>query len=260
MRVLIIEDEKAAARNLRAMLQNIVPQVDVLAVTDSITESAEWLSANPMPDIIFMDIHLADGSAFEIFEHIKITAPIIFTTAYDEYALKAFKVNSIDYLLKPISESELQQAIDKLTTLQNTESLRVPQKLDVFLDSLQQHAQHKTHFLIPSKGDKLTLLPVCDVQFFFVSGGGVRAVIKEGESYLMPQSLEDISESLNPTEFTRVNRQYIISRRAVKDIDLWFNGRLSVNLRISTPEKIIISRTKVTEFKAWLMGTPSGKF
>lgn len=259
MKVVIIEDEKAAVRNLSAMLQNVVPTVDILAVMDSITESVEWLSANPMPDVIFMDIHLADGSAFEIFEHTKITAPIIFTTAYDEYALKAFKVNSIDYLLKPISEQDLKQAIDKLITLQHTDSMIVPQKLDLFLTSLQQHARHKTHFLIPSKGDKLTLLPVCDVQFFFVSSGDVRAVVKEGESYVMPHSLEDISESLNPAEFTRVNRQYIISKRAVKDIDLWFNGRLSINLRISTPEKIIISRPKVAEFKTWLMGDTDDK-
>lgn len=260
MKVIIIEDEKAAVRNLKAMLQNVVPQASVLAVTDSITESVEWFSANAMPDVIFMDIHLADGSAFEIFEHTKITAPIIFTTAYDEYALKAFKVNSIDYLLKPISESELKQAMDKLTMLQNTDSLRTPQKLDLFLTSLQQHTQHKTHFLIPSKGDKLTLLPVCDVQFFFVSGGEVRAVVKEGESYLMPHSLEEVSESLNPAEFIRVNRQYIISKKAVKDIDLWFNGRLSVNLHIYTPEKIIISRTKVAEFKSWLTSDAADKF
>lgn len=252
MKVLIIEDEKAAVRNLKAILQEVVPQADILAVTDSIAESVEWFSHHPMPDVIFMDIHLADGSAFEIFEHIKITAPIIFTTAYDEYALKAFKVNSVDYLLKPISESDLKQAIDKLRKLQK--GVGDP-KFESFISNFREHLKYKTHFLVPTKGDKLSLVPVCDIQYFFVSGNEVRAFISDNESYVIPQSLEEIADSLDPTTFIRVNRQFIISKDSVKDVDLWYNGRLSVNLKLATPEKILISRTKVTEFKAWLVGS-----
>lgn len=251
MRVLIVEDEKAAVRNLKAILQEVVPLADILAVTDSIAESVEWLSHHPMPDIIFMDIHLADGSAFEIFEHIKITAPIIFTTAYDEYALKAFKVNSVDYLLKPISGTDLKQAVDKLNSLQKCDA---DTNLDSFISHFRKHIRYKTHFLVPTKGDKLSLVSVCDIQYFFVSNNEVRAFINDNESYIIPQSLEDISDSLDPSEFIRVNRQFIISKNSVKDIDLWYNGRLSVNLRLAIPEKIIISRPKVHEFKEWLIG------
>lgn len=252
MRVLIVEDEKAAVRNLKAILEEVVPSVDILAVTDSIAESVHWLSHHPMPDVIFMDIHLADGSAFEIFEHIKITSPIIFTTAYDEYALKAFKVNSVDYLLKPISGTDLHHAVDKLNTLQKCDT---GTNLDSFISHFREQIRYKTHFLVPTKGDKLYLVSVCDIHYFYVCNNEVRAFINDTQSYIIAQSLEDISDSLDPSQFIRVNRQFIISKNSVKDIDLWYNGRLSVNLVLSTPEKIIISRPKVHEFKRWLIGS-----
>lgn len=237
MKALIIEDEKAAVRNLTALLQEVDPQVEVIAVLDSVTDSVAWFEANPAPDIVFMDIHLADGPSFEIFDHTRIDCPIIFTTAYDEYALKAFKVNSIDYLLKPIGLADLKHAFEKLKTLHTA-----------------QDSQESLSALIPYKGDKLLPLAVDQVQYFCISGGVTKAVVSERESYGLPYTLDELAESLDPDRFFRANRQYIISRTAVKDIDLWFNNRLSINLKVPTDEKILVSKLRVNDFKTWFAG------
>lgn len=252
MKALIIEDEKAAVRNLTALLQEVDPQVEVIAVLDSVTDSVAWFEANQAPDIVFMDIHLADGSSFEIFDHTRIDCPIIFTTAYDEYALKAFKVNSIDYLLKPIGLADLKHAFEKLKTLHNTQDSQ--ESLSALIHSLQKRDRYKTHFLIPYKGDKLLPLAVDQVQYFCISGGITKAVVSERESYGLPYTLDELAESLDPDRFFRANRQYIISRTAVRDIDLWFNNRLSINLKVPTDEKILVSKLRVNDFKTWFAG------
>lgn len=252
MKALIIEDEKAAVRNLTALLQEVDPQVEVIAVLDSVTDSVAWFESNPAPDIVFMDIHLADGSSFEIFDHTRIDCPIIFTTAYDEYALKAFKVNSIDYLLKPIGLADLKHAFDKLKTLHNAQDSQ--ESLSALIHSLQKRDRYKTHFLIPYKGDKLLPLAVDQVQYFCISGGVTKAVVSERESYVLPYTLDELTESLDPDRFFRANRQYLISRTAVKDIDLWFNNRLSINLKVPTDEKILVSKLRVNDFKTWFAG------
>ena len=154
MNALIFEDEKAAVRNLKALLCDEAPDIEIIAVLDSITESVEWFRANPMPELIFLDIHLADGSSFEIFEHVDITCPIIFTTAYDEYALRAFKVNSIDYLLKPIGQSDIRKAIGKLRQLKAESPVKEPDYSSL-ISVLKRQESYKTHFLVPVKGDKL---------------------------------------------------------------------------------------------------------
>lgn len=254
MKALIIEDEKAAVRNLKALLKEVAPQMEVIDVLDSVTESVAWFEANPAPDLVFMDIHLADGSSFEIFEHVRITAPIIFTTAYDEYALKAFKVNSVDYLLKPIGPADLRQALAKLEELHHAPESR--DSLPELIRTLQKRGRYKTHFLIPSKGDKLLPLAVDQVQYFCISEGVTRAVISSRESYVLPCTLDELTESLDPERFFRVNRQYLISRGAVQDIDLWFNNRLAINLRIPTggEGRILVSKLRVNEFKNWFSG------
>lgn len=252
MKALIIEDEKAAARNLKALLKETAPQTEVVDVLDSVTESVAWFEANPAPDVVFMDIHLADGSSFEIFDHVRITCPIIFTTAYDEYALRAFKVNSIDYLLKPIGASDLRQALDKLETLHQTPDSR--DSLTEMIRTLQRRGHYKTHFLIPYKGDKLLPLAVDQVQYFCIADGVTRAVVNSRESYVLPCTLDELTESLDPERFFRVNRQYLISRGAVRDIDLWFNNRLAINLRVPTEGKILVSKPRVNEFKTWFSG------
>lgn len=253
MKALIIEDEKAAVRNLQALLSEVAPDMEILAVLDSITETIDWFRASPIPDLMFLDIHLADGSAFEIFEHVEIRCPIIFTTAYDEYALKAFKVNSIDYLLKPIDRKDIQKALDKLKLL-NSDSTNKEPDYTSLLRALKKEENYKTHFLIPVKGDKLLPVSADSILFFHIDEGVVKAMMADGKEYIFPQTLDELTDSLNPAFFFRVNRQYLISRKAVLDIDLWFNGRLSVNMKVSVPEKILISKARVSEFKEWFAG------
>lgn len=255
MKAVIIEDEKAAVRNLTALLAEVAPGTEVIAVLDSIAESADWFGKNPVPDLVFMDIHLADGSAFEIFQRVEIHCPVIFTTAYDEYALKAFKVNSVDYLLKPIGAEEVAQALKKLDFFKSrTAGPAAGEEAGIrgLLQALKQQQSYKTHFLIPRKGDKLLPLAVEAVYFFYISDGMVKAVTADGE-YPVPHTLDELADVLNPAQFFRVNRQYLIARKAVRDIDLWFNSRLSVNLVVPVPEKILVSRVRAGDFKEWFM-------
>lgn len=252
MKTVIIEDEKAAVRNLTVLLEEVAPEVEIVATLDSIKETVEWFDSHSLPDLVFLDIHLADGSAFEIFERTKINCPVIFTTAYDEYALQAFEVNSVDYLLKPIGEENIRRALAKLNVLQSGGvKSSLPPDVYSLLRALKQEENYRTHFLVPQKGDKLLPLSVDRILFFYISDGGVRAVVADGSEYSFSQTLDELSECIHPGLFFRVNRQYLISRKAVKDIDLWFNSRLSVNLVLPVSEKIVVSKTKVTDFKDW---------
>jgi len=250
MKTLIIEDEKAAVRNLNALLSEVAPEIEVVAVLDSIAETLEWFSLHTPPELVFMDIHLADGSAFEIFEHIQISCPVIFTTAYDEYALKAFKVNSVDYLMKPIAQSDIKKALEKLSCLTQTTSVKEPDYLPL-LKALRKEENYKTHFLIPVKGDKLLPVAVEEIHFFHIEDGVVKAVTRQDQIFIFSQTLDELNDCLNPQHFFRVNRQYLISRKAIRDVDLWFNSRLSINLKHPTPEKILVSKARVSEFKDW---------
>ncbi|CCZ09118.1 LytR/AlgR family response regulator transcription factor [Culturomica massiliensis] len=254
MKAVIVEDERAAVRNLTALLTDVTPEMEVIAVLDSISESVEWFKEHKSPDLVFMDIHLADGSAFEIFRHIEIACPVIFTTAYDEYALKAFKVNSVDYLLKPIGAEDVRNALKKLELFRSaTGEPESGEDIQGLIRMLRRQESYKTHFLVPQKGDKLLPLSVESVYYFYINEGIVKAVTMEGKEYPVSHTLDEIADSLNPMRFFRVNRQYLIARKAIKDIDLWFNGRLSVNLIVPVPEKILISRVRVAEFKEWFV-------
>jgi DNA-binding LytR/AlgR family response regulator len=204
------------------------------------------------PELLFLDIHLADGSAFEIFRHADISCPIIFTTAYDEYALKAFKVNSIDYLLKPIDVDAVHQSLAKLKALSGKDSVRTD--LQNFIGSFIKASTYKTHFLIPLKGDKLFPVQTSEIACFFIDASLVRAKTFEDKTFTFEYTLDELANMLNPSDFFRANRQFIIARKAVKDIDFWFNSRLSVNLKIAVPEKILISKARVPEFKNWFVG------
>ena len=258
MKTVIIEDEKAAVRNLTSLLNEVKPDARIEAVLDSISSTIEWVSSHPMPELVFMDIHLADGSAFEIFNHVSITCPIIFTTAYDEYALRAFKVNSIDYLLKPIGKEDIEHAFNKLEGLQDVIDKHHPplpqqeNELLKLIHSLKKQENYKSHFLIPTKGDKLLPVSVDMIQLFYIKDCQVKVVLTDGTEYCFSQTLDELTDCLNPSLFFRANRQYLISREAIKDIDLWFNSRLSINLRYSgIKEKILVSKARVAEFKEW---------
>ena len=204
-----------------------------------------------------MDIHLADGSAFEIFDHVDITCPIVFTTAYDEYALRAFKVNSVDYLLKPIGKSDIEKAFHKLEQLHGSEQGKSPDNaLLQLIHSLKKQESYKTHFLIPAKGDKLLPVSVDMILLFYIQDCKVKVVLADGKEYTFPQTLDEITECIDPSLFFRVNRQFLISREAIKDIDLWFNNRLSINLRCKvSDEKVLVSKARVQEFKDWFSKT-----
>lgn len=251
MKALIVEDEKAALRNLKAVLAEIDADIEVAGEVDSVADTLEWLEEHPVPDLLFLDIHLADGSAFELFEHVEIACPVIFTTAYDEYALRAFKVNSVDYLLKPINKTDLQRALDKLALLRKTSGGNVEFDYRRIVQELRQEKTYKTHFLIPVKGDRLLPVSVDTILYFYIADGTVKAVDKELKEMAFSQTLDELTEVLNPQTFFRANRQFLISRQAVQDVVLWFNGRLAVNLKVSSAEKVIISKARVADFKEW---------
>ncbi len=258
MRTLIIEDEKAAVRNLIALLEDAYPSIEIIDTLDSIIDTLEWFKVNEMPELIFMDIHLADGSVFEIFEHIEITSPIIFTTAYDEYALRAFKVNSIDYLLKPIGKNDIENALRKFQQLtfnteqNNTTATTDHTELVRLLQQIKRTESYTTHFLIPAKGDKLLPVSINDIHLFYIIEGQVRMVLKDGTEHFITQTLDELTDNLNPALFFRVNRQFLLSRETIKDISLWFNSRLSINLiHPVNHEKILVSKTRVPDFKNW---------
>jgi len=251
MKAIIIEDEILAAKHLQHVLDE-VGGISVTAVLESISETIEWFRINEQPEILFLDIHLADGSAFEIFEHINIGCPIIFTTAYDEYALKAFKVNSIDYLLKPVDADAVKGAMKKLERLSAKESIQPD--IQNLINTFRKSSAYKTHFLIPVKGDKLFPVQASQIACFFIDASLVRARTFEDKTYTFEYTLDELAGMLNPSDFFRANRQYIISRNSVKDVDFWFNSRLSVNLKVSVPEKILISKARVSEFKTLFGG------
>jgi DNA-binding LytR/AlgR family response regulator len=251
MKALIIEDEKPAARHLISVLKEI-GHFDIIDILDSIKSSVHWLETNAQPELIFMDIHIADGSAFKIFEHVEITCPIVFTTAYDEYAMKAFKVNSIDYLLKPITREAVEKSIAKLKTL--TSKTGTQSDIQQLIISLKQEKSFKTHFLVAVKGNKMIPLLTKEVAFFFIDSGKVVAKTFDDKTFSLDFNLDELASKLNFNEFFRANRQFIISKSAIKDVDLWFNNRLAINLKVTAPEKILISRTRVTEFREWFAG------
>ena len=249
MKILIIEDETAAAINLRSMLKNVVPEAEIVAVLESVEESVEFFGSNTERiDLIFMDIHLADGDSFRIFDSVDIDSPVVFTTAYDQYALRAFKVNSIDYLLKPFKEEDLQRALDKLSRLSAAD--RSEQKARV--DEMVASRTDRPRVILVRFKDKIIPVSTEQIAFFYTFAEKVSVTTLSGDSYPVDKTLESLQGMLSDDEFFRANRQFIVSRRAVKDIAVWFGSRLALNLSVETPERIIISKARVPEFKQWL--------
>jgi two-component system LytT family response regulator len=248
MKTIIIEDESVAAQALQSLIREINPEIEVVAMLQTIEESVEWFEENTMPDLVFMDIHLADGSSFAIFEKVEITCPIIFTTAYDEYALKAFEVNSIDYLLKPIDKADLERALNKYKNLAAHTDKASLEGLLTQMGNLKK--KYKSCFLIPER-DKLIPLATSNIAYIFIDTKTVKAISMDGHTYYLSQTLDDIMAQLDPEVFFRANRQFIISRASVKDLSVWFGNKLAVNLIVPVPEKIIVSKARVGEFKNW---------
>jgi len=250
MKAVIIEDEVVAIQNLQRLINQLDNNIEIIAILKSVEESIEWLSLNTAPDLIFMDIHLSDGSAFSIFNKVTISSPIIFTTAYDEYALKAFEVNSIDYLLKPISKSDLERAIGKYKGMNLKRDYDEEVMTNIFSMLKDIKSPYKSKLLIPHK-DKFIPLDVEDIAYIYSENKMAKIVSLYDHSFIINNSLEEVSKQLSPSLFFRANRQFILSRKSIKEIVTWFDSKLAINLCVSTPEKIIISRAKVQDFKSW---------
>jgi len=248
MRILIVEDETAAYENLVEILREIDPGIEIAGYTESISQTIKWLKVNKMPDLILMDIHLSDGSAFSIFEKISLETPVIFTTAYDEYAIEAFKVNSIDYLLKPIKTEDVRRALDKFRKLNRQDILKYLSQLSL----LTPMPAYKDKLLIPVK-DKLQPVDLNEISFFYTSDRNTRIYLKDGNIFSYSKTLEQVERYLNPKDFIRANKQFIIARHSVKNITIWFDSRLLITLDIEPPERIYISKNKAAEFKAWVV-------
>lgn len=247
MRVLIVEDETVAYENLVAILAEIDPAIEVAGNTESVSQTVSWLTNHPLPDLILMDIHLSDGSAFSIFRHIDVETPVIFTTAYDEYAIEAFRVNSIDYLLKPIKTEELERALVKYAKWTRNDLMQ-------YLSHLSQLApplRYKDKLLIPHK-DSLIPVSLSDVSCFYTTDKNTTIFLRDGKMFPYSKNLEQINLMLNPSDFFRANKQFIIAKDSVKNITIWFDSRLLITLDIEPPERIYISKNKASDFKAWM--------
>lgn len=246
MKCIIIEDEKPSARRLKRMLEK--QGVEVSNMLYSIKESVEWFSENPHPDLIFLDIQLGDGLSFEIFERLNIQSSIVFTTAYDEYALKAFKLNSIDYLLKPIDEAELVAAIGKFKTRSMSPSFDL-EGLRQLLG--EQKSKYKSRFSI-KVGQHLKFFEIEEIACFYSENKGTYLHTDSGRGYLMDTSLENLEKEVPPDKFFRINRKFIVHLSAIRDIVHYSNSRLKIRLKHIDDENIIVSRERVRDFKVWL--------
>lgn len=250
MKVIIIEDEKPAARRLKRMLETLDIQVDQML--HSVEESVDWLHNNDHPDLIFLDIQLSDGLSFEIFEVMEVNSAIIFTTAYDEYALKAFKLNSIDYLLKPIDSDELEAAVQqyranvpKQTEMQvNLEDIR-----KLLINPVDRKFKKRITIRV---GQHIKIIPIDDIECFYSENKSTYIYTKEKRSFLLDDSLESWQEELNPEQFYRVNRTYIVNINSIQDIISYTNSRLQLKLSNYNDSEIIVSRERVKDFKNWI--------
>ncbi|MGJ5641190.1 LytR/AlgR family response regulator transcription factor [Formosa sp. S-31] len=250
MHAIIIEDEKPSARRLQRMLLQIGVEVEVLL--HSVEESIEWFQTHDHPELIFLDIQLSDGLSFEIFEAIEIKSAVIFTTAFDEYALKAFKLNSIDYLLKPIDEEDLHDAVKKF-------KMRIPQRRQVLVDFNEiknllinpLERSYKKRFSV-QVGQHLKLINSDDVECFYSENKGTYLYTQNGRNYLLNSTLDQLEQEVEPNKFFRVSRKFIVNIEAIKDMLSYTNSRLEIKLNSFKGDAVIVSRERVKQFRAWL--------
>lgn len=250
MNVVIIEDEERTARQLERMLKKYDTSLQILAQLPSVQEAVDWFKENALPDLAFMDIHLEDGLAFSILERVPLTLPIIFTTAYDEYMIKAFRVNSIDYLLKPVDFEQLAAALDKFKTLR---SQPAAPDMGVLLQLLQKPQQpaYKERFMV-AIGAKILSVEVTNTAYFHSEEKATFLVTREGQHLPVEYSLDQLTDLLNPTDFFRANRQFLVSRRAIQHIHAYSAGKLKLDLVPPARQEVFISMSRLSEFKDWL--------
>ena len=252
MKVLIIEDEQLAYERMVELLMKVDDSISICGNLDSVKASILWFRENELPDLIFMDIQLADGLSFEIFDSVQVECPIIFTTAYQEYAIKAFKVNSIDYLLKPIDYEELKNAFTKFKKQSNVSPNIASMPYEVLMDVKRMlNRQYKNRFVV-KVGEHIKSIEINDIMFFYSLDKGTYLNTSENRNLNIDFSLDTVHEFLDPVKFFRVNRKYIVSHSAIDDIVVYSNSRLKLKLKNSEDENILVSREKVQAFKSWL--------
>jgi DNA-binding LytR/AlgR family response regulator len=251
MKVLLIEDEQPAARQMTKLLGQLDPPLVPIEVIDSVESSVRWLRTFPTPDLIFMDIQISDGLSFEILQQIPVSAPIVFTTAFDHYAIQAFKVNAVDYLLKPIEIESLRQAVARVEERRKTASTP-----SIDIEALYRHfapPSYKDRFLVRA-GQSMLSVATSDIAFFRSDEGLTQAFTDGGKKYFVEHTLEELERLIDPKAFFRVSRQVILRLDTVKAIHNHFNGRLKVDVNPAAPDTIFVSRDRVSDFKAWLGG------
>jgi DNA-binding LytR/AlgR family response regulator len=253
IKVLIIEDEVAASKRLQKMLAELMPDATVISVLVSIANAINWFNDNKQPDLVFADIHLADGSSFEIFKQVKIDCPVIFITAYDQYALQAFKHNSIHYLLKPVKKEELQEAIEKFRKTHAGKShntIDFEKMLSVFK---QPVANYKERFIIRF-GEHIKTIETQDIAYFYTENKANYAVMKDGKRYPVDHNLDELEQLINPKSFFRINRQFIISYNSITEMVSYSKSRVLIKLNPLSKLETIVSTERSAAFKSWLAG------
>lgn len=250
MKVVIIEDEELAARRLETMIKDCDGSIEVIARLESVEDSVEWFRNHPSPDLIFLDIHLEDDLSFAIFEKVRVDAPVIFTTAYDEYAIRAFRLKSIDYLLKPIVQEDLARSLDKFRQFSRPAP---PADLSTLFRMLSgnSEAAYRERFSV-TIGQKIKSFPLSEISWFYSEEGITFMVTGDNHQYPVDYSLEELVNQLNPDIFFRVNRQFLVKLSSIRNIHIYPKSRLKLELNPLADREVFVSRDKVTRFKEWL--------
>jgi DNA-binding LytR/AlgR family response regulator len=257
MKVLIIEDEELAAKKLQKILAAVDENAEVVGIADSIRSSVNWLQNNPSPELILMDIELADGQSFEIFDKVEVKSTVIFTTSYDEFALKAFKVNSVDYLLKPIQKEDLKSALDKLNNMKSIYSNgqnNTSQRMDNLIKELQlklQPKEYRKRFLV-KLGQKLISIEIDEIAYFYSDGRLNFFKTKDHKKFVVDYTMDELEEMLDPESYFRISRSFYVSIDSIDQIHDYFGNRLILHLKPVVDKEAIVSREKVTDFKKWM--------
>jgi len=256
MRILIVEDEDLAVKKIRKTLSDVDANADVVGVTDSIFATVDWLQNNPPPDLILMDIELSDGQSFEIFSRVPVKSAVVFTTSYDEYALKAFKVNSIDYLLKPIQKEDLEAALNKYKQMKKMYAGNGHNELN--MDALVKELQHKLQpkefrkrFLV-KHGQKLVSIEIDEIAYFFSDGRLNFFKTYDNRKFVVDYTMDELEDMLDPQRYFRISRSFYVSVNSIDQIHDYFGNRLLLHLKPAVDKESIVSREKVTDFKKWM--------
>ncbi len=254
MKILIVEDEELAVKKLQKTLLSIDRMVEVVGVTDSIKSTVDYLKQNSPPDLILMDIELADGQSFEVFNMVPVKNPVIFITSYDEYALKAFKVNSVDYLLKPVQKDELEAALNKYKELNTTDNTKNSSDINNLIKELQSKLQPKEYrkrFLV-KQAQKLVSIEVDDIAYFYSDGRLNFFKTRDNKKFIVDYTMDELSDMLDPEKYFRISRSFYVSVDSIDQIHDYFGNRLLLNLTPALDKEALVSREKVMDFKKWM--------